>query len=70
MVWDRSKQNFWISRNSKPICVVDCKTNIAVVDIPAEYSHIIYDEALTEKICFAKDMVEVISLFKSVETGC
>lgn len=67
MVWDRKKQNYWISRKGNPWRVKSYYGNQYICDYPAGW----YDTKLVEKICFASNTTEVKRLVDSIDmTGC
>jgi len=72
MVWDRSKQNYWISRNNR--CIYSNAENRCVGHFTAYF----FDDELVEKICFAANDEEVKRLLEdwqkenqdSIDYGC
>jgi hypothetical protein len=62
--WDRSKQNYWISRRGDPWTIHASKENDRYVcDYPAYH----YDTKLIDQICFAKNDEEVKQLVESIK---
>lgn len=59
-MWDRSKQNYWISRG-ETWKVVDMKTNKVVCECPQ-----FYDNGVLELICFAANEESVKNCVKEI----
>lgn len=61
MVWDRAKQTYWICRHNNTIRPAQGDDR-KICDCPFFIN--IYDTQLVEKVCFAKDDVELMSILK------